>query len=52
MLPMSRGYRDNLGIFPIYFHKNISSDPPSESSRGDGSNESSRNMFSLRNEKM
>ena len=52
VLQIRRGNRDNLGIISIFFHKNISCDPPLEPSHRDGSNDGSQHMFSLRNKKI
>ena len=52
VLQIRRGNRDNLGIISIFFHKNISCDPPLEPSHQDGSNGGSQHMFSLRIRKL
>ena len=47
-----RGSRNNFGIISHILHKIIFCGPSLEPSRGDGSNEGSQHMFSLRNKKL
>ena len=51
VVQIRRGMRYNLGIIFLLLHRKIHCDPSLEPSRGDGSNERSQCLFSLRNKK-